>query len=98
MLDSFYGLAVKTGCIAFQKFFVFLRTGCQDGEYSFVEVFCLFLGFFLSEIFFLFFRLDIFFKIRLKNLMIHDVLHHVPLDFMTDFMTGKLTGGVASPS
>jgi len=36
-LFYFYGLAVKTGSIALQKFF--LRTGCEDREYSFAEVF-----------------------------------------------------------
>jgi len=48
----------------------FLRTGCQDREYSFADVFLVFWVFF--AIFFFFARL--FLKIRLKNLTGHDVL------------------------
>jgi len=57
----FYGLAVRTGIIALQKFFFLLL---------------FFLLFFLSaNFFFFFFRSIFFFKIRLKKLTQHDVLN-----------------------
>jgi len=54
----------------------FLRTGCQDREYSFAEVFffSFFFFFFLTKKF-VFYAGFFFSNLRLKNLMGHDVLN-----------------------